>query len=115
LPLPRPVFARSVAEGEGCRVEARSAKTDSIESPVRASAGRPIPGKRSGCPTVNRVSEVTNWSVTSASHHFGLVAQLVERPVVCGRVEGATPFGSAIFAGITLSKVHRFHLHRNKT
>ena len=27
----------------------------------------------------------------------GLVAQLVERPVVCGRVEGASPFGSAIF------------------
>jgi hypothetical protein len=26
----------------------------------------------------------------------GLVAQLAERPVVCGRVEGATPFGSAI-------------------
>ena len=28
----------------------------------------------------------------------GLVAQLAERPVVCGRVEGATPFGSAIFS-----------------
>src|SRR6266446_10835008 len=44
------------------------------------------------------VSEATNWSVTSTSHHFGLVAQPAERPVVCGRVEGATPFGSAIFS-----------------
>ena len=38
------------------------------------------------------------WSITTASHHFGLVAQLAERPVVCGMVEGATPFGSAIFS-----------------
>ena len=30
--------------------------------------------------------------------HFGLVAQSAERPVVCGRVEGATPFGSAILS-----------------
>ena len=30
--------------------------------------------------------------------HFGSVAQSAERPVVCGRVEGATPFGSAIFS-----------------
>ena len=30
----------------------------------------------------------------------GLVAQSAERPVVCGRVEGATPFGSAIFYGM---------------
>ena len=29
---------------------------------------------------------------------FGLVAQSAERPVVCGKVEGATPFGSAIFS-----------------
>src|SRR5438046_8245525 len=43
------------------------------------------------------VSEATNWSVTSTSHHLGLVAQPAERPVVCGRVEGATPFGSANF------------------
>ena len=53
------------------------------------------------------VSEATNRSVTSTSHHFpaglgpaghfGLVAQPAERPVVCGRVEGATPFESAIF------------------
>jgi hypothetical protein len=28
----------------------------------------------------------------------GSVAQSAERPVVCGRVEGATPFGSAIFS-----------------
>jgi hypothetical protein len=30
----------------------------------------------------------------------GPVAQSAERPVVCGRVEGATPFGSAIFHGM---------------
>ena len=30
--------------------------------------------------------------------HFGLVAQSAERPVVCGRVAGATPFGSAKFS-----------------
>ncbi len=29
-----------------------------------------------------------------AGQSLGLVAQLAERPVVCGRVEGATPFGS---------------------
>jgi hypothetical protein len=28
-----------------------------------------------------------DWSITSTSHHFGLVAQSAERPVVCGRVE----------------------------
>ena len=38
-----------------------------------------------------------DWSVTSISHHFGLVAQSEEQPVVCGKAEGATPFGSANF------------------
>ena len=38
-----------------------------------------------------------HWSITSTSHHFGLVAQLAERPVVCGRVEGANPSGFANF------------------
>ena len=28
--------------------------------------------------------------------HFGLVAQSEEQPVVCGKAEGASPFGSAI-------------------
>ena len=46
---------------------------------------------------------MTNWSVTSASHHLGLVAQLAERPVVCGRVEGATPFESAILRNVAQS------------
>ena len=40
-----------------------------------------------------------DWSVTSTSHHFGSVAQLAEQPVVCGKAEGASPFGSAIFIG----------------
>ena len=44
------------------------------------------------------VSEATNWSITSTSHHFGSVAQLAEQPVVCGKAEGANPFGSAIFS-----------------
>ena len=38
-----------------------------------------------------------DWSVTSTSHHFGSVAQSAEQPVVCGKAEGASPFGSAIF------------------
>ena len=61
-----------------------------------------FPGKRSGCPTVNRVSENKVGSDELERYQrfppFGLVAQLAERPVVCGRVEGATPFGSAIFS-----------------
>src|SRR5947209_15856609 len=60
-------------------------------------------GKRSGCWSVKPVSQKKvgsdEWSITTASHHFGLVAQLAERPVVCGRVEGATPFESAILSG----------------
>ena len=36
-------------------------------------------------------------TVTSISHHFGSVAQSEEPPVVCGKVEGASPFGSANF------------------
>jgi hypothetical protein len=59
-------------------------------------------GRCSGCRSVKPVSQTTvgsdDWSITSTSHHFGLVAQSAERPVVCGRVEGATPFGSAISA-----------------
>ena len=38
-----------------------------------------------------------DWSVTSISYHFGLVAQSEEQPVVCGMVEGASPFESANF------------------
>ena len=60
-------------------------------------------GKRSGCWSVKPVSQKKvgsdEWSITTASHHFGLVAQLAEQPVVCGKAEGAGPFGSAIFIG----------------
>ena len=56
-------------------------------------------GRCSGCRSVKPVSQTTvgsdDWSITSTSHHFGSVAQLAEQPVVCGKVEGATPFGSA--------------------
>src|SRR5436190_16754921 len=45
-------------------------------------------GKRSGCWSVKPVSQKKvgsdEWSITTASHHFGLVAQLAEQPVVCG-------------------------------
>ena len=61
-------------------------------------------GKRSGCWSVKPVSQnkvgSDEWSITTASHHFGLVAQLAEQPVVCGKAEGASPFGSAIFFGM---------------
>src|SRR5437899_12315898 len=59
-------------------------------------------GKRSGCWSVKPVSQKKvgsdEWSITTASHHFGLVAQLAEQPVVCGKAEGASPFGPAIFS-----------------
>src|SRR5450756_907797 len=46
---------------------------------------------------VNKIGS-DDWSVTSiAHHHFGLVAQSEEQPVVCGKAEGASPFGSATF------------------
>ena len=58
-------------------------------------------GRCSGCRSVKPVSQTTvgsdDWSITSTSHHFGSVAQLAEQPVVCGKAEGASPFGSAIF------------------
>ena len=58
-------------------------------------------GRCSGCRSVKPVSQTTvgsdDWSITSTSHHFGSVAQLAEQPVVCGKAEGANPFGSAIF------------------
>ena len=38
-----------------------------------------------------------SWSIISTSHHFGLAAQSAERPVICGRVEGANPTGFANF------------------
>ena len=40
---------------------------------------------------------------------FGLVAQRSERPVVCGRVEGATPFGSANLLDGSVPKVQTCH------
>src|SRR5206468_1191984 len=56
----------------------------------------------------------TNWSVTSASHHFGLVAQTAERPVVCGRVEGANPFESAKSHRGPWSKDRQARLQKNQ-
>ena len=54
------------------------------------------------------VSEATNWSITSISQHFVSVAQLAEQPVVCGKAEGANPFGSAIVS--ERSSVFRAHV-----
>src|SRR5207249_2071969 len=60
------------------------------------------PGATPGSPTVNRVAQnkVGSDELEHYQHFqpFGLVAQLAERPVVCRRVEGATPFGSGIFS-----------------
>ncbi len=53
-----------------------------------------LPDCKSG---VVKKSGSDDWSVTSISHHFGLVAQSEEQPVVCGKAEGASPFGSANF------------------
>ena len=53
-----------------------------------------FPGKRSDCPTVNRVSENKAGSDELERYQrfppFGLVAQLAEQPVVCGKAEGAS-------------------------
>ena len=69
-------------------------------------------GRCSGCRSVKPVSQITvgsdDWSITSTSHHFGSVAQLAEQPVVCGKAEGANPFGSAILP--ERSSVFRAHL-----
>ena len=78
LPLPLPSFAwKPSADGRPIRLS-----REVIRLPV--------------CKTgVSKQAGSDDWSVTSTSHHFGLVAQPAERPVVCGRVEGATPFESA--------------------
>jgi hypothetical protein len=63
----------------------------------------PIPatnfGNCSGCPTVTRVSsnkpEATTGALPALPTISGSVAQLAEQPVVYGKAEGATPFGSA--------------------
>jgi hypothetical protein len=38
---------------------------------------------------IKHASEATNWSVTSASHHFWIRGSIGEQPVVCGKAEGA--------------------------
>ena len=54
--------------------------------------------RQPGCnPDVIKSVGSDDWSVTSISHHFGSVAQSEEQPVVCGKAEGASPFGSANF------------------
>src|SRR5438067_8990265 len=68
-------------------------------------------GRCSGCRSVKPVSQTTvgsdYWSITSTSHHFGSVAQLAEQPVVCGKAEGASPFGSAILRSVAQSLERR--------
>jgi hypothetical protein len=58
-------------------------------------------GRCSGCRSVKPASQTTvgsdDWSITRTFRHFGSVTQLAEQPVVCGKAEGASPFGSAIF------------------
>jgi hypothetical protein len=83
-----PAFARYTRAGEGCRANAR-----------RAAAGLTLRtcGLRLGKPM------------------SGLVAQSAERPVVCGRVEGATPFGSAYLTTglVPGNEMARFHKKPN--
>src|SRR6266704_3309952 len=38
-----------------------------------------------------------NCADSFSANHFGSVAQSEEQPVVCGKAEGASPFGSANF------------------
>jgi hypothetical protein len=45
---------------------------------------------------------------------FGLVAQSAERPVVCGRVEGATPFESANLVREPVSRNGVLRLHKKQ-
>ena len=45
---------------------------------------------------------------------FGLVAQSAERRVVCGMVEGATPFGSAKLVREPVSRNGVLRLHKKQ-
>ena len=45
---------------------------------------------------------------------YGSVAQSAERPVVCGRVEGATPFGSANLVREPVSRNAVLRLHKKQ-
>ena len=53
--------------------------------------------RNDGCLASRSTSSRDSAFRTPRSAFPGLVAQSAERPVVCGRVEGATPFGSANF------------------
>lgn len=53
------------------------------------------------------MSEVTSGALPPFPTISGSVAQSEERPVVCGKAEGASPFGSAIFS--ERSSVFRAH------
>ena len=59
-----------------------------------------ISGRCSDHPAVNRaslnLSEATAGALPALPTIFGPVAQSAEQPVVCGKVEGTSPFGSAI-------------------
>ena len=61
-------------------------------------------GRCSGCSTVNRASQNMcrkrrTGALPAPPTISGSVAQLAEQPVVCGKAEGASPFGSANFRG----------------
>jgi hypothetical protein len=60
-------------------------------------------GRCSGCSTVNRASQNMcrkrrTGALPALPTISGSVAQLAEQPVVCGKAEGANPFGSAILS-----------------
>ena len=66
-------------------------------------------GRRSSCPTVNRVSQNKTGSdeLEHYQHfppfHFGLVAQSAERPVVCGRLRVQAPSSPPISRNVAQS------------
>ena len=60
-------------------------------------------GRCSGCSTVNRASQNMcrkrrTGALPAPPTISGSVAQLAEQPIVCGKAEGANPFGSAILS-----------------
>ena len=58
--------------------------------------------------------EATTGALPALPTNSGLVAQSAERPVVCGRVEGATPFGSANLIGEPVPRNGVSRLHKNQ-
>ena len=89
-----PTPATTFVDGEWLMVDSMRNSAECIHQPI---------GKRSGCRPVNPVSsnkpEATTGALPALPTISGSVAQSEEQPVVYGKAEGASPFGSAIFLG----------------